>query len=138
MSRKPALWGQGDPKSLTFEEESFSADVGDGVKIAFAAVRNGLRGAGEEKRGEQRRQGLLLPLLNPVDALQGGGSYHALLPADTEVGELAQDHTAGGDSPIRGQGRGWGRSSQGFPCGLVIRGLGCFPCGESVGGVWVP
>ena len=41
-------------KSLTFEEESFASDVGDGVKIAITSIREGLGGAGKEKRGERR------------------------------------------------------------------------------------
>lgn len=45
--------------------------------------------------------------------------------------QLPQGHTAGGSSPVWGQSRGRGRRSQGSPCGLVIGGLGRFPCGES-------
>lgn len=40
-----------------------------------------------------------------------------------------------GDSPVGGQGRGQGRRTQGFPCGLIMWGLGCFPCKESWRGV---
>ena len=122
-------------KSLTFEEESFASDVGDGVKIAITSIREGLGGAGKEKRGERRGgAGSRSFYLTFTTSYKAGTLTCPSGEEDPEVRERIQSLLPGEDSPVRGQGRGRGRS-QGLPCGLVIRGLGCSPCGERVTGL---
>ena len=74
--------------------------------------------------------GAPLPLLNLDGILQGRDSYLPISWRRTlRLGSSPKASQQEGYSPVRGQGRGRGRRSQGFPCGLVKWGLGCFPCG---------
>lgn len=128
--------GSGRWKSLTFEKESFASDVGDGVKIAITSIREGLGGAGKEKRGEWRGgAGFRSFYLILTTSYKAGTLTCPSRKEDPEVRGSIQGLLPGEDSPVRGQGRGRGRRSQGLPCGLVIWGLGCSPCGERVTGL---
>ena len=130
--------GSGRWKSLTFEKESFTSDVGDGVKIAITSIREGLGGAGKEKRGEWRGRARFRSFyLILTTSYKAGTLTCPSRKEDPEVRGRIQGLLPGEDSPVRGQGRGRGRS-QGLPCGLVIWGLGCSPCGERVAGLLGP
>lgn len=60
-------------------------------------------------------------------------AHHAHLTKDhPEVRDFTLGRAAGGDSPVRGQGRGRGSRGQGFSCGLIVGGFGHLPCGERV------
>ena len=130
--------GSGRWKSLTFEKESFASDVGDGVKIANTSIREGLGGAGKEKRGEWRGRArfrsfyLILTTSYKAGTLTGPSrKENPEVKGASKASYLERTHLSGGRA-------GGGGGARGFRVGLSYGVWGALPVERGLQGCWAP
>lgn len=110
------------PRMLAMASKLPSHRLGTGRGVLWRPGEEdrGLESPASPSRGQSPKAGTLTMLISPWRAQRLGAH---------------RGPTAGGGSPVRGQGGGRRRGGQGFPCGPVRWAVGRLPCGESQRGL---